>query len=47
VRLEVQSWSCLAVAYGSGVAVFQDYRSSSLPTYRRMEAELNRCVTDQ
>ena len=28
VQLEVQFWSCLAVAYGSGVAVFQDYCSS-------------------
>jgi hypothetical protein len=27
VRLEVQSWSCLAVAYGSGMAPFQENRS--------------------
>jgi hypothetical protein len=27
VRLGVQSWSCLAVAYGSGMAPFQENRS--------------------
>src|ERR1700739_3416707 len=30
VRLEVQSWSCLAVAYGSGMAPVQENRSSQL-----------------
>jgi hypothetical protein len=28
VRLEVQFWSCLAVVYGSALAVLQDYCSS-------------------
>ena len=33
VRLEVQSWSCLALAYGSGMASFQENRVRSIPFF--------------